>query len=81
MCVFLFPSLSPLPLTFIHTAHTTLQEKNVMDVMGALEYDPDLPTQQQHRVFLKDSVVFKVKRRRRRWCSSSSSRLHNTSGG
>ncbi|EEH55088.1 uncharacterized protein MICPUCDRAFT_19362 [Micromonas pusilla CCMP1545] len=37
-----------------------LRDDNVMDVVGALEYDPDLPVERtQHRVFLRDSVVFK----------------------
>ena len=27
--------------------------------MGALEYDPELPSQQQHRKYLRDVVVFK----------------------
>eukprot|EP00877_Chromochloris_zofingiensis_P013810 jgi/Chrzof1/8683/Cz03g20120.t1 len=36
-----------------------LKEEHVMDVMGCLEYDPDLPTQQHHRQFLQTNVVFK----------------------
>lgn len=36
-----------------------LREENVMDVVGALEYDPENPTQQKYRDFLRDSVVFK----------------------
>lgn len=31
----------------------------IMDVIGALEYDPDVPQVQQHRAFLKEHVVFK----------------------
>lgn len=30
-----------------------------MDVIGCLEYDPDLQTPQQHRQFLSTAVVFK----------------------
>ena len=30
-----------------------------MDVVGALEYDPDLSERQRHREFLGTSVVFK----------------------
>lgn len=30
-----------------------------MDVIGCLEYDPDLQTAQQHRQFLSTAVVFK----------------------
>ena len=36
-----------------------LKEENVMDVMGCLEYDPELPEPQHHRQFLQQSVVFK----------------------
>ncbi|CAK0784720.1 hypothetical protein CVIRNUC_007924 [Coccomyxa viridis] len=36
-----------------------LSEENVMDVVGALEYDPELIEQQHHRSFLRDKVVFK----------------------
>lgn len=36
-----------------------LSEEMVMDVVGALEYDPELLTKQNHRTFLKESVVFK----------------------
>ncbi|KAK9907487.1 hypothetical protein WJX75_004578 [Coccomyxa subellipsoidea] len=36
-----------------------LSEENVMDTVGALEYDPELPEQQRHRSFLRDRVVFK----------------------
>ncbi|EIE26200.1 DUF625-domain-containing protein [Coccomyxa subellipsoidea C-169] len=36
-----------------------LSEENVMDTVGALEYDPELPEQQRHRAFLRDKVVFK----------------------
>eukprot|EP01114_Cavostelium_apophysatum_P014702 TRINITY_DN3876_c0_g1_i1.p1 TRINITY_DN3876_c0_g1~~TRINITY_DN3876_c0_g1_i1.p1 ORF type:complete len:583 (-),score=133.84 TRINITY_DN3876_c0_g1_i1:567-2315(-) len=31
----------------------------IMEVMGALEYDPDLPKQIQHRAYLKSHVAFK----------------------
>lgn len=36
-----------------------LSEEMMMDVVGALEYDPELLTKQNHRSFLKESVVFK----------------------
>ncbi|KAK9804713.1 hypothetical protein WJX72_001481 [[Myrmecia] bisecta] len=36
-----------------------LSEEHVMDVVGALEYDPELPEHQKHREFLRDHVVFK----------------------
>lgn len=36
-----------------------LREEHVMDVLGALEYDPDLKAQQQHRDFLQSHVQFK----------------------
>lgn len=36
-----------------------LKEEHVMDVMGCLEYDPDLQVPQQHRTFLQTAVVFK----------------------
>mmetsp|Transcript_36846 Transcript_36846/g.103965 ORF Transcript_36846/g.103965 Transcript_36846/m.103965 type:complete len:862 (+) Transcript_36846:313-2898(+) len=36
-----------------------LKEENVMDVVGALEHDPELPEPQKHREFLSESVVFK----------------------
>ncbi|XXG46860.1 hypothetical protein AAC387_Pa02g1596 [Persea americana] len=31
----------------------------IMDVIGSLEYDPEVPQVQQHRAFLKNHVVFK----------------------
>ncbi|KAF2949965.1 uncharacterized protein [Oryza sativa Japonica Group] len=31
----------------------------ILDIIGALEYDPDVPKVQKHRAFLKDHVVFK----------------------
>ncbi|GFH11066.1 SMK-1 domain-containing protein [Haematococcus lacustris] len=36
-----------------------LKEEFVMDVVGALEYDPDLKQPQKHRAFLTSSVTFK----------------------
>lgn len=30
-----------------------------MAQIGALEYDPEIPTQQQHRAYLRDTVIFK----------------------
>jgi protein phosphatase-4 regulatory subunit 3 len=31
----------------------------ILDIIGALEYDPEVPKVQRHRIFLKDHVVFK----------------------
>ncbi|KAG2597405.1 serine/threonine-protein phosphatase 4 regulatory subunit 3-like [Panicum virgatum] len=31
----------------------------ILDIIGALEYDPEVPRVQRHRAFLKDHVVFK----------------------
>ncbi|KAL6626231.1 hypothetical protein ACP70R_029957 [Stipagrostis hirtigluma subsp. patula] len=31
----------------------------ILDIIGALEYDPEVPRGQKHRAFLKDHVVFK----------------------
>eukprot|EP00267_Zea_mays_P052731 XP_020405812.1 serine/threonine-protein phosphatase 4 regulatory subunit 3B isoform X2 [Zea mays] len=31
----------------------------ILDIIGALEYDPEVPRVQNHRAFLKDHVVFK----------------------
>lgn len=36
-----------------------LSEENVMDVVGALEYDPELAVRQNHRAFLREHVIFK----------------------
>ncbi len=36
-----------------------LAEENVMDVVGALEYDPELAVRQNHRAFLREHVIFK----------------------
>eukprot|EP00879_Flechtneria_rotunda_P032547 GHRR01035771.1.p1 GENE.GHRR01035771.1~~GHRR01035771.1.p1 ORF type:complete len:480 (+),score=165.60 GHRR01035771.1:3227-4666(+) len=36
-----------------------LKEEHVMDVIGCLEYDPDLQAPQEHRNFLQTAVVFK----------------------
>ncbi|EFJ22511.1 hypothetical protein SELMODRAFT_416323 [Selaginella moellendorffii] len=38
---------------------TIFSDEHVMDVVGALEYDPELSSQQDHRGFLKTQVVFK----------------------
>ncbi|XP_018673853.2 uncharacterized protein LOC103999472 isoform X3 [Musa acuminata AAA Group] len=34
-------------------------EEYVLDIIGSLEYDPELPQVQRHRAFLKEHVVFK----------------------
>jgi protein phosphatase-4 regulatory subunit 3 len=45
---------------FIHSwLNSWSQEEYVMDVVGALEYDPELRSPQQHRKFLSSSVAFK----------------------
>lgn len=36
-----------------------LKDDHAMDIIGALEYDPELPVQQRHRKFLQENVVFK----------------------
>uniref|UniRef100_A0A6U9QNZ0 Serine/threonine-protein phosphatase 4 regulatory subunit 3-like central domain-containing protein n=1 Tax=Picocystis salinarum TaxID=88271 RepID=A0A6U9QNZ0_9CHLO len=36
-----------------------LCEENIMDVMGALEYDPTISKKPEHRNFLKEKVMFK----------------------
>jgi len=36
-----------------------LQESNVMDVVGCLEYDPMLPERRRHREYLQQEVSFK----------------------
>ena len=36
-----------------------LCEENVMDVVGALEFDPELAVRQNHRAFLREHVIFK----------------------
>ena len=36
-----------------------LCEENVMNVVGALEYDPELAARQNHRAFLREHVIFK----------------------
>jgi hypothetical protein len=44
---------------FLVASSATLQEQYVMDVVGALEYDPELKGPQPHRSFLNTSVAFK----------------------
>ncbi|XP_020254939.1 serine/threonine-protein phosphatase 4 regulatory subunit 3B isoform X2 [Asparagus officinalis] len=34
-------------------------EEYILDIIGCLEYDPDVPSVQHHRAFLKEHVVFK----------------------
>ncbi|CAL9134474.1 unnamed protein product [Musa acuminata var. zebrina] len=34
-------------------------EEYILDIIGSLEYDPEVPQVQQHRAFLKEHVVFK----------------------
>ncbi|KAF5950829.1 hypothetical protein HYC85_012822 [Camellia sinensis] len=38
---------------------TIFADELVMDTIGSLEYDPDIPHVQRHRSFLKEHVVFK----------------------
>lgn len=44
---------------FADLLETLLAEENVMDVVGALEYDPELAARQNHRQFLREHVIFK----------------------
>lgn len=46
-----------LALALSHPQRT--QEEYVMDVVGALEHDPELNGPQPHRAFLNSSVAFK----------------------
>lgn len=34
-------------------------DEYIMDVVGALEYDPEIPFHQEHRAFLREQVLFK----------------------
>ncbi|KAH9320159.1 hypothetical protein KI387_021928, partial [Taxus chinensis] len=34
-------------------------DEHIMDIVGALEYDPEIPCRQEHRAFLREQVVFK----------------------
>lgn len=52
------PLLLLLPL-LLQLLDELLKEEHVMDVIGCLEYDPDLTATQQHRQFLSSAVVFK----------------------
>lgn len=38
---------------------TLLSDDVIMDTIGALEYDPELPVRQRHRDFLLNKVAFK----------------------
>jgi hypothetical protein len=46
-------------VTLLQLLDELLKEEHVMNVIGCLEYDPDLQTSQQHRQFLSTAVVFK----------------------
>lgn len=34
-------------------------DEYIMDIVGALEYDPEIPFHQEHRAFLREQVLFK----------------------
>lgn len=34
-------------------------DEYIMDVVGTLEYDPELPSRREHRAFLREQVIFK----------------------
>ncbi|KAJ7531832.1 hypothetical protein O6H91_14G061000 [Diphasiastrum complanatum] len=42
-----------------HIFDIIFSDEYIMDVVGALEYDPEFPSRQDHRGFLKEQVVFK----------------------
>ena len=46
-------------LTSAELLELLLAEENVMDVVGALEHDPELAARQNHRAFLREHVIFK----------------------
>lgn len=46
-------------LVFAELLELLLAEENVMDVVGALEHDPELAARQNHRAFLREHVIFK----------------------
>lgn len=46
-------------IILLQVVEELLKEEHVMDVVGALEYDPELGAQQQHRAFLREGVTFK----------------------
>jgi hypothetical protein len=60
-CDLLLLLLPPLllPLLVLQLLDELLKEEHVMDVIGCLEYDPELTAAQQHRQFLSSAVVFK----------------------
>ncbi|URE39780.1 hypothetical protein MUK42_04345 [Musa troglodytarum] len=42
-----------------HVFDRIFGEEYILDIIGSLEYDPELPQVQRHRAFLKEHVVFK----------------------
>ncbi|KAJ7545388.1 hypothetical protein O6H91_09G117300 [Diphasiastrum complanatum] len=42
-----------------HIFDILFSDEYIMDVVGALEYDPEFPSRQDHRGFVKEQVVFK----------------------
>ncbi|XP_024373621.1 uncharacterized protein [Physcomitrium patens] len=42
-----------------HIFDIIFSDDYIMDIVGALEYDPDLISRQNHRAYLKEQVVFK----------------------
>jgi len=51
--------LRSVPCLLAELLEMLLSEENVMDVVGALEYDPELAVRQNHRAFLREHVIFK----------------------
>ncbi|KAM0893979.1 hypothetical protein ACQ4PT_024780 [Festuca glaucescens] len=45
----------------------------ILDIIGALEYDPEVAKVQKHRIFLKDHVIFKEVRFLHEFCTLSKS--------
>ncbi|KAG0630025.1 hypothetical protein M758_1G148600 [Ceratodon purpureus] len=42
-----------------HIFDIIFSDEYIMDIVGALEYDPELTTRQSHRTYLKEQAVFK----------------------
>ncbi|KAG6544232.1 hypothetical protein Mapa_014335 [Marchantia paleacea] len=46
-------------LNDVHIFDDIFSEEYIMDIVGALEYDPELPVKQNYRAFLKEQVIYK----------------------
>ncbi|KAL3683370.1 hypothetical protein R1sor_001392 [Riccia sorocarpa] len=46
-------------LNDVHIFDDIFSEEFIMDIVGALEYDPEIPIKQNYRAFLKEQVVYK----------------------